>query len=112
MGLAIPLGMRHAEVARDLLTRVASLLMADDHHRLALEARQAADDGRIVAVDTVAVQLEEVVEQELAPVARVGSLRVARQLRALPGGEAGVRPLPQACEALLQPRDLVGAGRV
>src|SRR5438067_1810177 len=92
-GLAIALGVRHPEVARDLLARVAPLLVTDHDHRLPIEAREAADDGRIVAEQAVAVQLGEFLQQQLAPVARVGTLGVPRQLRALPGREAGVRAL-------------------
>src|SRR4029453_12382711 len=38
--LAIALGVRHPEVARDLLARVAALLVADHHDALLLEARE------------------------------------------------------------------------
>jgi len=92
--------------------RVAPLLVTDHDHRLPIEAREAADDGRIVAEQTVAVQLGEFLQQQLAPVARVGTLGVPRQLRALPGREAGVRALALALEAFLQARDLVGVRRV
>ena len=47
--LAIALRMRHAEVALEILLRVAAALVADDHHRLAVEARPAADDRRVFA---------------------------------------------------------------
>src|SRR5205814_8097965 len=40
--LAIALGLRHAEVAGDLLFGIAPLLMADHHARRAAEAREAA----------------------------------------------------------------------
>src|SRR5437899_2385526 len=62
--LAIALGVRHAEVARDLLTRVAPLLVADDDDPLSLEPRQATDDRRVVPVEPVAVELDEVLEEE------------------------------------------------
>ncbi len=46
LGLAIAFRTRHAEVAQRALLRVAALLMADHHARLAVEAREAADDRR------------------------------------------------------------------
>ena len=60
--LAVALGVRHAEVALQVLLGVAALLVADHHHRLAVEPRPAADDGGVVAVEPVAVQLDEVGE--------------------------------------------------
>ena len=107
LGLAIALGVRHAEVPRDLLARVPALLVADDHDRAALEAGEASHDGGVVSEQTVAVQFDEVVEHQLGPVARVRPLGMARQLRALPGGQAGVRPLAQPAEPLFESRDLV-----
>src|SRR4029450_9167867 len=64
-GLAIALRVRHAEVARDVLAGVAALLVPEHHHRLALEDREAAHDGEIVAEDAVAVELDEMVEEKL-----------------------------------------------
>src|SRR3989441_4775674 len=86
--------------------------MADHDQRLALEARQPPDDGRIVTEEPVAVQLGEVLEEQLAPVARVGTLGMPRQLRALPRGEGGVSALALALEPVLQARDLVRVRRV
>ena len=53
--LAVALGPRVAEVAVDLLLGVAALLVADDQHRLAVEAGEAGDDGAIVGEAPVAV---------------------------------------------------------
>src|SRR5207244_9646107 len=79
--LAVTLGVGHAEVARDLLARVTPLLVADDDEAEPLEAREAADDGRVVAVEPVAVELDEVLEEELDEVARVGAPGVPGELR-------------------------------
>ena len=106
-GLAVALGARHAEVAVDLLLGVAPLLVADDHHRAAVHARQAADDGRVVGKGAVAVQFVELVEQAPRIVQQVGPLGVARELRDLPGGEAGEDRLGQRPALLLQPLDLL-----
>jgi hypothetical protein len=44
--LAVALGTRHAEVAHLAILGVVAALVADDHAGLAVEAREAADDGR------------------------------------------------------------------
>jgi hypothetical protein len=113
LGLAIALGVRHAEVPGDLLPGVPPLLVSDEDDRAALEAREAGDDGRVVAEAAVAVHLGELVEEQPAPVARVRPLGVAGELGALPGGQVGVGPLAEAGQAILEPGDLVaGAGRI
>src|SRR5438128_9913419 len=86
--------------------------MADHDQRLALEARQPPDDGRIVTEEPVAVQLGEVLEEQLAPGARVGALGMPRQLRALPRGEGRVGALALALEPFLQARELVRVRRI
>ena len=106
--LAVALRARHAEVAVDLLLGVAALLVADHHARLAVEAREAADDRRVVGVAAVAVQLAEVAEQAVDVVERVRPLRMARDLRDLPRRELAVDLLGELLALLLQPADLVG----
>src|SRR4030095_2397897 len=105
--LAVPLGVRHPEVPGDLLARVAALLMTDDDEPLLLEARETADTRSVVAEEPIAVELDEIVEQELDEVARVGPLGVAGQLRALPGRQARVGPLAQPRQPLLAPGGLL-----
>ena len=99
--------MRHPEVARDLFPGVPALLVADHDDPLPFEARQPGDDRRVVAEDTIAVELDEVFEQQLEEVARVRALRMARQLRTLPGRQAGVGLLAEAREPVLELGDLV-----
>src|SRR5262249_52260123 len=106
-GLAIPFGVRHPEVARDVMAGVAALLMPDHPHRRSLEAREAAHDGLVVAVDAVAVELHEVLEEQADEIEGVRPLRVAGDLRSLPRGEAPVDLLLEAAETLLELADLV-----
>src|SRR5215468_661962 len=106
-GLAISLGMRHAEVAGDVLARVASLLMPDHHHGLTLEARETAHDGLVVAVEAIAVELHEVLEEQANEVQRVRALRVTGDLRPLPGRETAVDLVLEPAETLLELADLV-----
>jgi len=91
-----------------LFLGVAALLVADDHARLAVEAGEAADDGLVVRIAAVAVQFAEVAEHAGDVVQSVGPLRMARDLRDLPGGELAVDLLGQLLALLREPRDLVG----
>src|SRR4029077_15150605 len=60
--LAIALGVRHAEVAIHLLLGVPRFLVSDYHYVVAMKARHAANDGGIVGVTAVAVNLTPVSE--------------------------------------------------
>src|SRR5262249_48931964 len=90
------------EVAREFLARFPHLLMPDHDDAPPLEPGQAADDRGVVAVYAVAVELDEVVEQELEEVARVRPLGVAGELCALPGRQARVGLLPKSREPILE----------
>jgi hypothetical protein len=61
--LRVTFGIRAAEVAAEVLLGVAALLLTDDHDRPAFEERGAADRGLVVHVESVAVQLLEVIEE-------------------------------------------------
>src|SRR3984885_5134048 len=82
--LAIALGFGHAVIAPHSLLGVAALLVADQHHRYALDPRQSADDGQVVAVHAVAVQFVPVGENHGHIVEGIRTLRMTRQLRDLP----------------------------
>src|SRR5262249_59099284 len=110
-GLPVAFGMRHAEVARDILPCVPSFLMSDHHDWLALEARKAPDDRLIVAEHAIAVQLDEVLEQQLVEIERMGSLGVSRDLGTLPGGQVTVDLLLELAEPSLEPCDLRASSR-
>ncbi len=88
--LAIALGMGAAEVALLALGEVFPLLMADEHDLDVVEVGQAGDDRLVVAQGAVAVQLEELLEDQVDVVAGLGPLLVARNLDDLPGLEMGV----------------------
>ncbi len=102
--LAIALRSRHAEVAEDFFLGVAPFLVADHHAWLAVEAREAADDGGIVAIRSVAVQLAEIREQAIDVIERVRPLRMPRDLRDLPRRELRIDVLRELLALLLQPR--------
>eukprot|EP00042_Codosiga_hollandica_P001261 m.925518 g.925518 ORF g.925518 m.925518 type:complete len:419 (-) comp132159_c0_seq1:150-1406(-) len=88
--LAIALGAGHAEVAQRALLGVAAALVADDHAGLAVEARNAANDGRVIREMAVAVQFLELGEDFRAVVQRLRPLRVAGDLIDLPRRHARV----------------------
>jgi hypothetical protein len=80
--------------------------VADDHDGLAVEARPAADDRRVVAVGAVAVELDEVGEGEAEIVERERPARRARDLDALQGREVLVDVAAELGELGLQRLDL------
>jgi hypothetical protein len=80
-------GLGEAEVAVHLLLRVASLLVPDNHHRLAVEARRTAYYRVIIAIITVAMQFNELGEHEIDIVLGKGAVDVPCHLRGLPPGE-------------------------
>ncbi len=104
--LAITLGLGHAVVAAYALLGVATFLMTDEHHRPVLEPRRTADDGEVIAIHAIAVQLVEVIEDEAGVIERVRTLRMTRQLRDLPGRKIREDVLRELLALLLQARDL------
>ncbi len=107
-GLAITLGLGHAEVAHRALFGVAALLVANDHAGLAIEACKTADDGLIVRIAAVAMQFMEVGEDLVHVIHRVRTLRMACNLRDLPGRELRVDILGQLLALLREAVDLFG----
>jgi len=85
--------------ALESLVNLAAALVAQHHAGLAVEAREAADDGEVVREGAVAVQLLEVGEDVVDVVERVGPLRVARDLRHLPGRKRRPQGPSDAAEA-------------
>ena len=106
-GLSITLGVRHAEVAAQVLLRVAASLMANDHDRLAVEARPTADDGGIIPVGTIAVQLNEVGECQPDVIERERSLAAAGDLDTLERREIPIDLAPQLGQLAFERGDLV-----
>ena len=104
--LAIPLGARHAEASHHIFFGGATFLVAEDQHRLAVEAGEAADQRRVVGEGAIAVQLDPVGEELLHVVERVGPVRVARELDDLPARQVAEDLLLQLGAALLEAADL------
>ena len=100
-GLAVALGVRHAEVAaHTLLGGVAALDGDHGHDALALPG-DAGHDGGVVGVEAVSVKLDEPVPAALEQLQRGGALRGARELDDVVGALGrrralgGARPRPR-----------------
>src|SRR5205823_2668097 len=63
--LAIPFGMRTTVQAIVALGKRVSLLMTDQHDAKIAQAGKAGADGSIVAKGTVAMQLDELLEDQI-----------------------------------------------
>ena len=103
--LSIALGMRHAEVALQLLLRVAAALVSDDHYRVVVQTRPTADDRGVVAKCAIAVELDEIGEGEPDVIRGEWALGVARDLHPLEWGEILVDFLAQVVELALERLD-------
>ena len=106
--LAVALGARHAEVVLDPAVGVGALLLADDHHGVAAEAADAADDRPVLAEQAVAGERREVLDQVGDIIRGMGTVGVARDLGLLPRGQLGIGLAQQTVRLGLQPRDLLG----
>ncbi len=89
-GLPIPFRIGHAEVALHAFFESLAFLMTDNHHRSIVESGKSSHDGPIISEHTVAVQLEKISCQLIDIIQRAWALRVAGQLRSLPGGQVFV----------------------
>src|SRR4029077_4054855 len=92
---AIALRLRLAEIAHQSLLGVAAFLVTHHRHRPTVKFGQPRDDGFVVAVSAIAVQLDKIGEQQSDKIQRVRPLRMPRDLRALPGTEMVIKLAPQ-----------------
>jgi len=83
-GLSVALWIGHAEVPLRPLLDVASLLVADQGDRPAVEAAEAGDERLVVCAPAVAVELDEVLQHPFDVVQRVRPVGMARQLDGAP----------------------------
>src|SRR5207244_10839829 len=88
--LAIRLRVGHPEVPLHPCLQRLALLLSDHDDGAAVQAGEPRHDGLVVAVQAVAVQFQEAVADPPNVVERGWPLRMPGDLRALPGGEAGV----------------------
>src|SRR5207245_1982799 len=107
-GLAVAFRAGHAEVPENLLLGIASLLVADQDHRLPVETGETSDDRGIVGERAVAVRFLEVRKQSRDVIERVRTLRMPRHLSDLPRRELSVDLLGERGALFLQALDLLG----
>ena len=88
--LAVAFGPRHAEIVLDAAFGVGALLMADQHHRAAGQAADAADDGLVLAEIAVAGERGEVLDQRIDVMPEMRALGMAGDLRLLPRRQLGI----------------------
>ncbi len=100
--LVVALGIRHPELAVEPLLDVASLLVADERDRAAVDLAETGDERAVVRAAAVAVELDPVVDEPLDVVERVRPLGMARELDRAPD-RLVARVLLQALELLLEP---------
>ena len=105
--LAIALGAWHAEVADHLFLGITALLLPDDNQWTAIQPGHAADNGAVIRVGAIPVQLLKIGKQTVDVVLGIGTLGMTRQLGNLPGGEIGKDGLGQALALCLQATDLL-----
>ena len=76
--LAIPLRKRHPEVSSRPLVNVAAFLVTDERNALRPKFPDTAHQSRIIGQMTIAVELDEVIEQTLNVVKRVRTILMPR----------------------------------
>ena len=102
LGLAIALGLGHAEVVARLLVEGATFLLAHDDDGAPVEPAQAADHGAVVGPQAVALELLEVVDERSDVLAAARPVFVARDLDGQPGIVAATL-MPAALQQALEP---------
>ncbi len=82
--LAVALGVRHAEVAPDVLLRVGSLLLSDHDDPPAVDRREPGHDRLVVAEQPVAVELDDLLGHLRQELEDARAAQVARELHPRP----------------------------
>ncbi len=104
--LAESLGLRHPEVALDVLLGSLALAMAEHRHAPSLDRGEAGEHRLVIAELAVAAKLEHVGEQRLHVVLCLGTVGMARDLHALPGGQRAVQRVAKLLDLYLEGVDL------
>ena len=105
--LPVPLRVGAPEIAQQILLRVSPLLVSDHHGGAAAEPGEAGDEGAVVAEEPVPGEFDETVRHQAEVVERVGTMRVPRDLDALPGVQVPVDFPAHRVELGLEARDLI-----
>ena len=81
--------------------------MANDHHRLAVQTRGTANDGRVIGEVAITVQFFELGEQVIDVIKGIGPLRVAGQTGDLPAGQIAEDAFGERFALVLQAGNLI-----
>ena len=88
--------------------RIGTFFIADDDDRGTTEAAQAADDGPVFGISPVTGQRREILDQGVHVIQGMGPVRMAGNLRLLPGGQLCIGLLQKLVHLGLQFTDLFG----
>src|SRR5262249_32629601 len=88
--LAIALGMGAAVHALAALCERVALLLADEHDAKVAQPGETRADGAVVPEGTVAVQFDELLEDQVEVIERLRTIRVPGHLDCLPGRQIAV----------------------
>ena len=108
----IALGIGHPEIAVNLLLGIARLLMPHNHDFFAMETRHPADDGRIVGIAAIAMNLAPLSKNAFDVIERIGALRMPCQFGLFPGCKMRGHLFAQGFYALMKLADLCTSGVV
>ncbi len=108
--LAVALGLGHAEIVADAGLGVVTLLLAEDRDRTTAEAAETREHGGVLAEGAVAGERGPFLDEGADVVDRVGTVRMAGDLRLLPGRQLGVEIHQRLGGLGLQLGDVVGDG--
>src|SRR5207249_2069476 len=72
------------------LLRIAPLLMADHHDRIAIQCSRTGQNSMIVAKGAIAVQVEEIFAHEPNVIRSIGTIFMTGYLDCLPRGEISI----------------------
>ncbi len=86
---------------------IAAFFMADHHHRAALQTTETTDDCGVFAKLAVTGKRGEIVKQVGDIVGEMRTIRMARHLGFLPGGQLAIGALQKLGQLFLQAGNLV-----
>lgn len=79
--------MRHAVIVLGSFLEVSPLLLSDEHDFLVVDLGESGENGSVVAIGVVAVQFDELVEDQFEVIKRLRTMAVASQLNDISGIE-------------------------
>ena len=100
--LAIAFRIRHAEVALHVFLQIAPLGLSDDRDRRLLKHGDPADDGAVIAITAIAMQLIKCMKQPLQIILRLWPARMTGQIDPVPGTQILIHLFLQLLDLMRQ----------